>query len=350
MNKTILLFSCMTLLLSACNELITPDRVDDLRVYISASVDEAIRTRTPYVPSDDPDNDPDAPNDEHPLSAAIWASTNEKSFPDNNQPGDPDADVANYKVAYHTRANFESSGLQLLENIIYSKNHIHIYFIGLYPKLGWTVLDNGGGASYQFKGTEDLMYAHKEHGYYSSGGSSVSPTLQFHHLLTWLKFEIKAENEDVADIWGKIKTIKIRSKSTASVDLSTSTESDAWNGFISFTGEEAKLPLYIKDTDNTFPAVPHTIPFLSTEEVAYVMCAPVDASAQETDYVLEIETEYRKAIVPVNLKRAADTDFTESTMGKQFTLLLTFKAGNKISVAASVTDWKTGGISSGKIG
>lgn len=347
MKKVILICSCLTLLLSACSERISSDSLDDLRVYISATVEEAVRTRTPYVPSNDADDAADAPNDEHPLPAAIWASTNIDIFPDDGDPGN--IDPGNYKVAYHTSANFESSGDQLLKDIIYSKDQTFIYFIGLHPQTGWTTVNAGEAASYTFDGTQDLMYAHKVHGYYSSG-ASVYPTLTFSHLLTWLKFEIKAENQDVSEIWGKIKDIKIRSKQTVQINFNGSAEDSNWRNYISFTGEETTLPLYITDTDTPFPSQPHEIPYLGAEEIAYVMCAPTYASAQETDYYLEIETEYRTASVPVNLRRAADQYFSESTMGKQFTILLTFKAGNNISVAATVTDWKTGGVSSGIIG
>lgn len=348
MKKVILICSCLALLLSACSKCISSDSLDDLRVYISATVEEAVRTRTPYVPSDDDDNAADAPDDEHPLHAAIWASTDIDIFPDSGNPGDPDA--ADYKVAYHTSANFESSGDQLLKDIIYSKDQTFIYFIGLHPQTDWTTVNAGEAASYTFDGTQDLMYAHKVHGYYSSG-TSVYPTLTFRHLLTWLKFEIKAENQDVSEIWGKIKDIKIRSKQTVQINFNGSAEDDPnWRNYISFTGEETTLPLYITDTDTKFPSQPQEIPYLGVEEIAYVMCAPTDASAQEADYYLEIETEYRTATVPVNLRLAADQYFSESTMGKQFTILLTFKAGNNISVAATVTDWKTGGVSSGIIG
>lgn len=347
MKRVIIICSCLALLLSACSERISSDSLDDLRVYISATVEEAVRTRTPYVPSNDADNAADAPNDKHPLPASIWASTDIDIFPDGGNPGDPEA--ADYKVAYHTTANFESSGGQLLKDIIYSKDQTFIYFIGLHPQTGWTTVNEGEAASCTFNGTQDLMYAHKEHGYYSMG-ASVDPTLTFRHLLTWLKFEIKAENQDVSEIWGKIKHINIRSKQTAQINFKGSTEDGPWKDYITFTGEETTLPLYITDTDTPFPLQPHEIPYLGAEEIAYVMCAPTDASAQDTDYYLEIETEYRTATVPVNLRLAADQSFSESTMGKQFTILLTFKAGNNISVAATVTDWKTGGVSSGKIG
>lgn len=313
----------------------------DYRVYISASVEEAVSTRAPYIPASDSDTAPDSPNDEHPLLAAVWASTDPVKFADESNPGNKEGV---YKVAYHTAANFRNGQNQLLEGIIYSKDKTWIYFVGLYPKEDWQTLD-GTKTEHKFTGYEDIMYADKVYGFYSSG-VSINPRLHFHHLLTWLRFEIKAESEEVANTWGKIKDIRIQSMDVAEVDLSKPYGTD-WAECISFS-ETATLPLYKTDSDEIFPGgTPYSIPYHASEEVAYVLCASKDASVQNTDYILEIETEFRSASVPVNLKSAAGVDFNESTMGKQFTLSLVFRPGNTISVACLVTDWVTGGVSSG---
>lgn len=343
MRRISLILICMVLCLVSCEKHMGEQ--GDYRVYISASVEEAVSTRAPYIPASDSDTDPDSPNDEHPLPAAVWASTDPVKFADEGNPGN---NAGVYKVAYHTAANFRNGQNQLLEGIIYSKDATWIYFVGLYPETGWQTLGGGTKTEHEFTGCEDIMYADKVHGYYSSGGS-INPTLHFHHLLTWLRFEIKAESEEVANTWGKIKDIRIQSMDVAEVDLSKA-YGTAWAECISFseTALNKTLPLYKTDSDETFPGgTPYSIPYHASEEVAYVLCASKDASAQNTDYILEIETEFRSASVPVNLKSAAGVDFNESTMGKQFTLSLVFRPGNTISVACLVTDWVTGGVSSG---
>lgn len=339
MRRISLILICMVLCLVSCEKHMGEQ--GDYRVYISASVEEAVSTRAPYIPASDSDTEPDSPNDEHPLLAAVWASTDPVKFADEGNPGNKEGV---YKVAYHTAANFRNGQNQLLEGIIYSKDSTWIYFVGLYPERDWQTLEGGDGAKRKFTGCEDIMYADKVYGYYSSVGS-INPTLHFHHLLTWLRFEIKAESEEVANTWGKIKNITIQSEDVAEVDLSEQYGTD-WAKCISFS-ETATLPLYKTDSDETFPGgTPYSIPYHASEEVAYVLCASKDASAN-TDYILEIETEFRSASVPVNLKSAAGVDFNESTMGKQFTLSLVFRPGNTISVACLVTDWVTGGVSSG---
>lgn len=339
MRRISLILICMVLCLVSCEKHMGEQ--GDYRVYISASVEEAVSTRAPYIPASDSDTAPDSPNDEHPLLAAVWASTDPVKFADESNPGNKEGV---YKVAYHTAANFRNGQNQLLEGIIYSKDKTWIYFVGLYPKEDWQTLD-GTKTEHKFTGYEDIMYADKVYGFYSSG-VSINPRLHFHHLLTWLRFEIKAESEEVANTWGKIKDIRIQSMDVAEVDLSKPYGTD-WAECISFS-ETATLPLYKTDSDEIFPGgTPYSIPYHASEEVAYVLCASKDASVQNTDYILEIETEFRSASVPVNLKSAAGVDFNESTMGKQFTLSLVFRPGNTISVACLVTDWVTGGVSSG---
>lgn len=339
------------LIMSGCSSNIDRDMNEDLRVYICASVDKAVDTRTPYVPSDDADTEPDIPDDAHPLSVKILASTDPQAYVNGGEPGDPESGA--YYVAYHTAANFKSGNKQLLEGVIYSKDQTNIYFTGMHPEDGWTVTADGRTASYTSEGHEDVMYAHKDNGYYSTE-ASVFPIMVFHHLMTWLRFEIKAQDVDIAQTWGKIKEIQIHAGNKVEIDLThefdNDNENENWKTYISHPGPVVELPLYAKGTDDVFPgAVPYPIPYNSSEEVAYVMCAPVNASAQETDYLLDITTENRSATVSVNLKAAAGTDFSGSTMGKQFTLLLTFKPGNNIAVSANVTDWKNGCVTSGVI-
>ena len=89
------------------------------------------------------------------------------------------------------------------------------------------------------------------------------------------------------------------------------------------------------------------------------------------EYTLHIETENRTLAIPVDLRIADIVDknndgvisdeerkaayFLESTMGKQFTILLNFKMGDVISVATMIsvggeTDWFTHGTGNGDIG
>ena len=92
---------------------------------------------------------------------------------------------------------------------------------------------------------------------------------------------------------------------------------------------------------------------IDPEEVAYVMCAPVNSTWDKVvdgenvlseEYVITITTEKRTVTIPVDLQVEAGTPYKGSTRRKQFTLSLLFKMGNTVSVATSVKDWVPGGV------
>ena len=136
---------------------------------------------------------------------------------------------------------------------------------------------------------------------------------------------------------------------------------DGADATVNFTGE-ADLNFYQTGTDDVFPKTGGytlELPEGSEEmfpEVAYVLCAPVDATEKSVvegveeptdEYTLIVTTEKRTMTLGIDLKRAADTYFNQSTMGHQFTLRLRFKMGDNISVSAVATDWVNGGIGKG---
>lgn len=355
----ILLFSALTF--AACNrDYDDPSPCDDCGVYIAASLQDDVRTRIPYVPSDDDDVEPDMPTNDCPLKTEVWASSASGLFADKrldgtqydpiNNPGVP------YEVAYHTQAHFQSGGPQLLAEVIYSKvDTPPIYFVAMTPESGWTTED-GRSAFYLFHGYEDVMFAPQVYGSYGkkdSEGNPVWPTLHFRHLLTWLRLEIKAESEEVAEVWGKITDITVRAKDKVSVDLTRQYDPSSC---VSFSGS-ADMDFRVTDSDEEYPASGgEWIPYLAMEEVAYVLCSPVTAYARDAqslervaEYTLDITTENRPISVPIDLKTAPDEWFEGSTMGKQFTISLTFRMGNNITTSVVVNDWIVEGVAGGNL-
>ena len=88
------------------------------------------------------------------------------------------------------------------------------------------------------------------------------------------------------------------------------------------------------------------------EEVAYSMVAPLKNATGTADYTLAVKTEHSgttPVTVPVNLKTTGSSvDYTASTQGKKFVVLLTFKA-TEIKATATVKDWEEDGGSSEEI-
>lgn len=345
------------------------------RIYLSAGVGEAVSSRVPYHPTDGSGNVQTVPTASSPLDVSVWASTTSGVFPNSGETGNTGI------VAIHTDAHFQSGNPQLLGkgDIVYPQYNgtaVPVYFVGLHPKSvtqsSWTTSDDNKKANYTFTGKEDVMFAPQIEGKY---GTDKSPMFHFHHLLTWLRIEMVADKDEtdvlkreaVRDAWGKITSMTISSKNQVMVNLSGTTFS-ADN--VVFGETTANFKFYQTGSDNVYPIEGGSlIPTASKDgqEVAYVMCAPVtcikevfDADKQENvdvpEYTIRIETENRGQIdIPIDLMGTEGNPLDNvSTLGKQFTILLNFKMGNVISVAAGIsltadTEWYTHGTGTGEL-
>ena len=338
---------------SACqsNEWEVADDIDR-RIYLKAQVENAsVQSRVPYELT--------APTLVAPLEVDVWASTTENKFEGGKDNG------SNGTVSYHTTARFTNAQEQLLDDVIYPKENT-VYFVGMHPQ-GWTTTD-GTSASYVFSGKDDVMFVPQIEGKYAENATpDYWPTLTFKHLLTWLRIEMAAESEAVRDAWGKVTKLTVKSRNKVTVDLSRTyvdkKHDDGADATVNFTGE-ADLNFYQTSTDDVFPkAEGYTLELPKQDasgeifpEVAYVLCAPVNATEKSVvegveeptdEYTLIVTTEKRTMTLGLDLKSAADTYFNQSTMGHQFTLRLRFKMGDNISVSAVATDWVNGGIGTG---
>lgn len=360
MKKTMrymMLCAVCAALLPSCEEEMTADADTDRRIYLRATVEGATTTtRAPYILT--------TPNRDNPLEVAVWASTTQSLFANRD-----DANGKNGEVAIHTSANFTNGSEQLLDEAVYPKTTggttRKVYFVGLHPKTGWetTTGDTTAVHSTAIDGKTDVMFAPQISGEYSGNTSGDKwPTFEFHHLLTWLRIQMVAESEEVRTAWGPVTDLTIKSKTKVSVNLKGTT---ALANAATFLGDETDLHFYHKDTDDEFPKGGYyklNAPYGNgniydeVDEVAYVLCAPVEATATDPEtgnatmeYTLTVTTEKRTVTVDVDLMNGADTHFSGSTRNHQFVLLLKFKMGDNISVIAHPVDWQTGGLGSGEL-
>lgn len=364
------------LLLAACRKEAADDPVPSAgRIYLRATVVSRTTTRAPYYIT--------APRRENPLIANVWASSTPQLFKDEHKDGKDGT------VALHTTAKFTNGTGQLLYDAVYPKTDgTEVYFVGLHPT-GWTTPaeadQEGKKATCTFKGCEDVMFAPQIKGKYAANVHEADwPEFRFHHLLTLLKVGIKAESEPVSVAWGKLKSLKIKSKNTVTVDLTHVKQTDPsapdYDPSVPEIKAEfpdapdgvlAELDFYKTDTDQVFVnagdsktwwTLPYDyLPYEKPAPVAYVLCAPVDATdmvdsdgdgtvdQKTTEYTLLVETEHRKVEVPVDLMDNDKKYYKGSTMKYLFIINLTFKMGNNIAVSAAVTDWATGGLGSGSL-
>ena len=336
----------------------------DRSVYLSAIVEGSKATRAPYTYA--------TPSVKNELHAAVWVSSTDKQFMNTGANG---SDTYGGEVAKYTKANFQNATDQLLIDIIYPKVGNSVHFVGMYPeRLSgeslWRGNQDGTEAYAIFHGYEDIMFAPQATGTY---GLATNPLLKFHHLLTWLRIQMVAESEDASDAWGKIEDITIRSSNLVTIKIDKGAEiSGGYNRFehVDFSNP-TDLSIYFTDNatsqDLVFPkdwvmknGKDYTLhgPKKGNEtawenyvqDVGYVMCAPVDASASDTDYTLTLKTGRGTIQIPLNLMTGENIPYSENTMGRQFTVLLRFKIGDNIAVSSSLGNkWSTGGIGYGDV-
>jgi hypothetical protein len=314
-------------------------------IYLQAGT---VQTKSPFEGS--------VPSGSSPLASLVCVSTAKDAdggylFPSDGNDGTEDGTVGK-----HLPAEFQSGTAQLINGAYYNQSYPEneVYFTALHPQDGWT-FENDCIANITFDGSDDVMFAPVVIGKY---GNAKYPKLQFHHLLTWLKVEVVAESEEVANAWGPLQTMNISGLTSVSFSMNTAQLDSAG---VNFSGNTSDVIPFYKtgNNDEVFPdADEGYLMTTAPKEVAYVLCAPVKATERDPfndvlvrtpEYYINITSRYRDVSVPVDLMAAEDQYFKGSTMGRQFTLRLKFKMGNTVAVSAGITDWLTGGIGIGKI-
>ncbi len=325
-------------ILSACSKSTPEDFDSNCLIHLSAG---SVETRIPF--------EGNVPSTSEPLEALVCASTTQYEFPSDGQDGTTDDGT----IGRHLTAEFLSGSPQLINGAYYNQNHPdkNVFFVSMHPQNDWIFTGNTE-ASYSIDGSDDVMFAPQVSGKY---GNATPPTLEFTHLLTWIKLELKADSEEVAAAWGPLQGISLTSDTKVNIGLNKE-----FNPADVTFDTPSTLPFYKNaKPEEQFPGAEGYEMTLSLNEVAYVLCAPVIATEKDIyetteivrtpEYHVTIASSHRNVTIPVDLMNGADSYFTGSTMGQQFTLRLTFKIGNTVAVAASITDWATGGVGFGKI-
>lgn len=353
-----------------------------------------VRTKVPY------DTENGKPSPDNHLNVEVWASTFDGTFlhkGEDGWDGTKDVDANGDKIVekneravlVHTKAFFQSDQPQLLSQAIYpppirDEKADPVYFVGLYPQSvdatdgtgKWTTDVNGAIASYTFNGSQDLMYAPKVQGQYDvsenqNDTTTTTPTLHFHHLLTRFNVSIGADLEsgvqlvDIEQAWGKVTRLQIQcydpqgwgyGVNSLTVDLAKGMND---SGVVTMGSHDKQLQMnfYKTGKDDVFPDVDVGYKISEMEEVAYVMCAPVEAVEGSDEYVLIIKTqkenqEPKTTELFLNLKKKEndiDKELTGSSMGKEFNINLVFKKTRAIAEVVAISPWETGGQGSGDI-
>ncbi len=304
-----------------------PDPVGSRDVYIQAAVGNKSLSRSPYEAG--------APSVDTPLDAVVWATPTSHSY--TSATGDLDK-----PTVVETKVLFLSGEPQLIKGIQYPDDNKPLFFVAMHPETGWSS-ETGNVAYRSFTGCEDLLFAKETSGSY---GTETLPRLEFRHLLTQLRVKLRAEDEEAAEAWGRLKSLTVKSLDRASVSIGTD------NPSFHFNGTETDFNFFVAGTDAVFPGDDDTLPVNGTKE-AYVLCAPITVDmtggtdATDKKYVIILETENRKIKQTVDMTGIGAEAFTGgSTMGHKFTLNICLQLGYNITTETSVDKWVYGGSAS----
>jgi len=300
-------------------------------VYIRASVAGSTPSgRGPYEQS--------APSVDSPLDALVWASPATGSY----------AGASGLLSATKESKVLFLSGLpQLINGLLYPEDKKPLFFVAMHPESGWTAKDNI--AYFTFTGSEDLLFAKETQGVYAQ--TEPLPELEFKHLLTLLTVRLKAADEEAAEAWGKLISMRVESLNEASIVLDGSDDPFYFGG--------SKIDFDFRDagSDTVFPGDDDALPVDKARE-AYVLCAPITVTppsgapdgtdVSDEKYVIVLQTENRTVRLPVEMTDIMTGSGTEtfaggSTMGHRFTLNLNLRLGYNITTEASVDKWVYGG-------
>lgn len=218
-----------------------------------------------------------------------------------------------------------------------------VYLFGLYPST-WSL--SSGNYTCTFDGKTDVMFA-PEIGVTKST-EVAGRTMRFNHLLTKLNVQAKL-SEGTADSWGTITSIILESANNQVAIANTALPTNATTRTdFNYSGSES-IPFYVWETggDYTDNAISNAnMPTNDTEiNVAYTLCAPVTADGNTgSEYTLHIVTSNGGTHdVNINLLQSDNSsNFTGSTSGYQFTIVLNFQS-TEITATATVAPWSQGG-------
>lgn len=191
-----------------------------------------------------------------------------------------------------------------------------IYMVGIAPRPSETI--SAGKVDYTITGAEDIMLATEISGS-KKEDVPTSKELNFNHLLTQLKIDVVAENQDASDAWGTITSIQV-------LDAATVLTLDINNKSIDAATAPDKKALDIQGFTTGM-----TIPTNTAGSAGYSMLLPQASSV----YQLLVKTSNNKTGVTITPEV-----ITKLEASTAYTIKLTFKSKN-VEVTATSGEWKS---------
>ena len=227
-GKCLYVLMGMSLMLTSCHE---EEAVQsDRRVMLNAGVQEMVQQDSRSVEGVDVHKGASVAG----MKAAVWFSDTDGVYPESN-PASPTFLPYRANLTYEEGATIVYTHPTALEDPVsyVVEGEDKVYCIGLYPQTGWAAVTNAEGktvATHEVEGKQDLMFAPQLWGTLDNKLGKQT----YQHLLSWLKFTVRANDTEAAADWGEVTSVKLLdAKGTVNVTLGndqveyiTSTDTD----------------------------------------------------------------------------------------------------------------------------
>jgi len=268
------------------------------------------------------------PTENAPLVADIWFSTTSGTYPGNTQGAkgtsfDGTVIDSHRTIEYINGKPTTPSGVDG-SYLRYPYDDATVYCVGFHPSNEvWTTTD-GLNATASISGEDDLMFAPEIQGKRTAIFSSVSQN--YSHLLSLLKFRVRAEGVETSETWGKLQKISIYAKDRVNVKLDDGTVS-----FANSAAQDAEYVLFSGSTDIT----------TTSAELGSALLAPVIADGSTgAEYVMHIECANHTKDININLLDENGAAYSGSTAGHVFVVTLCFYTLSYVEGSANLSKWE----------
>lgn len=235
-----------------------------------------------------------------------------------------------------------------------------LYFRAFYPSDLWTIDAENKVATRAFDGSTDLMAAEEVSS--NKTTATIKPQFIFKHLLTQLRINFVADNDEAIKEWGEVTNIELVNTNTilshslnGGEDVFTQQNQDPDKTESLLFYEMSKAGDVYKFTD--IPLTTNRVGLSTTSKPgAYVLAQAIDTKDQQYSLKIYSANAINGVVVPITLqKKVKTTDadgnattglepFTGNTKGWAFEITLTFKDLSNIEAKAETEPWIEDGV------